>query len=54
MLCILLDEVAHLSDTSVLMYQTVQHHIPDMILILMQLARYVNFSAWSMKNISVI
>jgi hypothetical protein len=54
MLYILLDEIAHLSDTLVPMYETVQHHIPDMILMLTQLARYVNFSAWSMKNMSVI
>jgi len=54
MLRFLLDEVAHLSDTLLPMYQTVQYHIPDMILTLTQLALYVNFSAWSMKNMSVI
>ena len=54
MLCILLDKVVHLSDTLVPMYQTVQHYIPDMILTLMQLAWYVNFSAWSVTNVSVI
>jgi hypothetical protein len=53
MLCVLLDEVAHLSDTLVLMYQTVQHHILDMILTLTHRVQYVNFSVWSMKNMSV-
>jgi hypothetical protein len=54
MLCFLLDEVARLSDTLLPMYQTVQYHIPDIILTLTQFALYVRFSAWSMKNMSVI
>jgi hypothetical protein len=53
MLCILVDEAAHLSETLVAMYQAVQHHIPDVILTLEQLGWCLNCSAWFMKNVSI-